>query len=245
MVQLKVTNDTWFKLSAAASSSLDDSQKVFIDDGEEFEIHSYGRDKTCGKYHIKVAFKNVALGPQKRNTWYVFTPHILLDGNELNNKPNDKPDPNPILITAKPQGPFKLPGFKSTFYLNQPIIKGGNFSWAEATKNGSRIPTHKNVVYRILRIADVMEEVREYMGGRSITVNSWYRDPITNRRVGGARNSRHIQGDAVDFVVAGIPPMKVHRKLESWWGSRGGIASATVFTHIDARGYRARWSYGY
>ena len=26
-------------------------------------------------------------------------------------------------------------------------------------------------------------------------------------------------------------------------GQKGGLASATSFTHIDVRGYRARWSY--
>jgi uncharacterized protein YcbK (DUF882 family) len=90
-----------------------------------------------------------------------------------------------------------------------------------------------------------MEEVRQYLGDRPITVNSWYRDPRTNRLIGGARFSRHMTGDAVDFVVAGISPPEVNRRLDSWWGGRGGIASASVFTHIDARGYRARWSYGF
>jgi len=49
----------------------------------------------------------------------------------------------------------------------------------------------------------------------------------------------------VDFVVSGISPPQVNRQLEPWWGDRGGLASVSCFTHIDARGYKARWSYGF
>ena len=90
-----------------------------------------------------------------------------------------------------------------------------------------------------------MEEVRDRLGGRPITINSWYRDPVTNRRVGGASRSRHLVGDAVDFVAPGIHPYDVYDRLNRWWGAKGGLASATVFTHIDTRGYYARWSYGF
>ncbi|NEO91602.1 MAG: hypothetical protein F6K56_15710 [Moorea sp. SIO3G5] len=54
------------------------------------------------------------------------------------------------------------------------------------------------------------------------------------------RDSGHLSGDAVDFVVEGISPMSVNRPLDSWWGFRGGLGSASSFTHIYARGYRAR-----
>jgi uncharacterized protein YcbK (DUF882 family) len=101
------------------------------------------------------------------------------------------------------------------------------------------------VVYGIIRIARVMEEVRARLGDRPIRVNSWYRDPASNRAVGGARFSRHMSGDAIDFVVIGIHSYTVYDRLNRWWGSRGGLASSSIFTHIDARGYYARWSYGY
>ena len=94
-------------------------------------------------------------------------------------------------------------------------------------------------------MAEVMEDVRAKFGDRPIQVNSWYRDPATNAAVGGASASRHMQGDAVDFVVKGIPCHEVFRELDPWWRDRGGLASSSVFTHIDGRGYRARWSYGY
>ena len=86
-------------------------------------------------------------------------------------------------------------------------------------------------------------------GGRRIQINSWYRDPITNKAVGGASQSRHMAGDAVDFLVvegAGyLNPFDVYGRLDPWWGNRGGLASSSLFTHIDVRGYKARWHYLY
>jgi uncharacterized protein YcbK (DUF882 family) len=90
-----------------------------------------------------------------------------------------------------------------------------------------------------------MEDGRRRYGGVPIQVNSWYRDPATNAAVGGASQSRHMSGDAVDFVVPGKHPYDVYADLDAWWGNKGGLASSTVFTHIDTRGYNARWDYGY
>lgn len=89
-----------------------------------------------------------------------------------------------------------------------------------------------------------LEEVRAIFNA-PISINSWYRDPATNRAVGGASQSRHMVGDAADFVVRGFSPYTVNSRLDSWYSTRGGLASASVFTHLDCRGYKARWSYGF
>lgn len=232
-MELTVLNDTVFKQEPKQSGELGANQKVSIKGGTKFEVISH--EPAPGK-HVKATFSDELSGTK---TWFIFMGHVDIAGNEPDNMPNDDEDPGPPR-----KGGFKLPGYTSTFYLSDPIIKGGNFTWAEATKNGTRIPVSKDVVHGILRIADVMQEVRAYLGDRPIVVTSWYRDPVTNRRVGGASRSRHLVGDAVDFQVKGIAPHEVNRQLESWWGARGGLASASSFTHIDARGYRARWTYG-
>jgi hypothetical protein len=169
-----------------------------------------------------------------------------VDEDSPNNRPQDMPVPPETKISAPDRGrPIKIPKLE-VVYLGEPILgKGGHFSWAEATKNGTRIPASVGVVDGILKVAEAMEEVRDYMGGKSITINSWYRDPASNRAAGGATKSRHLSGDAVDFVVNGVHPKETHRRLEPWWGSRGGIASASCFTHLDCRGSAARWSYGF
>lgn len=169
-----------------------------------------------------------------------------IDEDNPRNQPQDTPTKPETKISEPDRGrPITIPKLE-VVYLGEPILgKGGHFSWAEATKNGTRIPVSANVVDGILKVAEAMEEVRDYMGGRSITINSWYRDPASNRQAGGATRSRHLSGDAVDFVIDGIHPNEAHRRLEPWWGSRGGIASASCFTHLDCRGEPARWSYGF
>ncbi len=125
-----------------------------------------------------------------------------------------------------------------------PVIPGGHFSWREFTKNLLRVPQNETVVNQICRLAYYLEDVRELFGSPSIVINSGYRPPAVNKAVRGASNSQHIYGTAADIVVSGIKPSDVYKRLNSWHGSKGGLASSSIFTHIDLRGYRARWSYG-
>jgi hypothetical protein len=48
--------------------------------------------------------------------------------------------------------------------------------------------------------AQRMESVRKILGDRSISINSWYRNPELNALVGGSKNSDHMQGAAIDFI---------------------------------------------
>lgn len=50
--------------------------------------------------------------------------------------------------------------------------------------------------------AECMELVRKVLGNNPIKINSWYRSPAVNRKVGGVPNSQHAQGQAVDFTCA-------------------------------------------
>lgn len=56
------------------------------------------------------------------------------------------------------------------------------------------------VLNTIQYVAGRMEEVRALLGNRGIRINSWYRSQEVNQRVGGAFNSQHLRGEAVDFV---------------------------------------------
>ncbi|MEM9908273.1 MAG: D-Ala-D-Ala carboxypeptidase family metallohydrolase, partial [Cyanobacteria bacterium P01_D01_bin.44] len=240
-LQLVVLSNTVFKARLAAS--LDSSEKLSVEAGTRFGIFE---DEPAADNHVKIVLPDGVLKGQKdRLEWFAYKGHIKILGTEAGNQPQDPAEPPKTKIESPDRGdPITVPKL-GTVYLGEPIIEGGHFSWAEATKNGQRIPADETVVNNIIKIAKVMEEVREFLGEKPITVNSWYRDPTTNRRVGGASRSRHLVGDAVDFTVQGISPPEVNRRLEPWWGDRGGIASASSFTHLDARGHKARWSYGF
>lgn len=124
------------------------------------------------------------------------------------------------------------------------VFLGGHFSWGEFTKNLSRVPQNAKVTDNIMRLADYLENVRELFGNSTILINSGYRPPTVNKAVGGASNSQHLYGAAADITVGGFRPHDVYTRLNSWHGDKGGLGDSQYFTHIDLRGYRARWNYG-
>lgn len=99
-------------------------------------------------------------------------------------------------------------------------------------------------------LIDVLVEIREHFD-KPLKINSGYRCPTHNKKVGGASKSRHIQGDAVDFVIKDVPTADVYRHVISTYNDRPfGIALSVNqndiyrgFVHLDTRGYKARWGY--
>lgn len=120
------------------------------------------------------------------------------------------------------------------------ILPDGHFTWAEATKQGSRIPVDIKVEKRIYEAAKMMELVRYELGSYPLYITSWYRPKDVNRKVGGVSNSRHIFGDGVDFFCNHLSPYTVFKKLDKIW-DKGGLHAYKKFVHIDKRGFKARW----
>lgn len=125
--------------------------------------------------------------------------------------------------------------------LGTSIIPNGNFTWAEATRGGTRMPPNQATVDAMVRIAKLAQQARDRLG-RPFHITSWYRPADINRQVGGASNSRHIVGDAIDFYVDGLSGDQIYWALDPWWpGGLGRYRSFARLSHLDARGYRARW----
>lgn len=129
-------------------------------------------------------------------------------------------------------------------YSSKPVYPGSHFSWGELTKGLDRVPENASVTRNLIRLAKHLDAARELLGGKAITITSGYRPKFVNRAVGGATNSRHVIGDAADIIVAGMHPHQVFWKLNAWHGARGGLGDSDGFTHVDLRGYQARWDYG-
>lgn len=227
VLDLKVTANTVLKTAPVQSSELSENQKLSIPVGS-YKIKEF-EDKGN---HLLIQLSS-PLG--ERTEWYIFEGHVDLLTLESYSEHTDQPEP-------KKEGPIKLPGYSNTFYLSESIVSGGHFSWAEATKNGTRIPESKQIVDNMIAMAHKLEELREFFGGKSISITSWYRDPVTNRKVGGSSKSTHMVGHGVDLNVAGLTPKQVQQKLESYW--RAGMGYGKTFTHLDNRNYKARWNYG-
>jgi hypothetical protein len=141
-----------------------------------------------------------------------------------------------------PTGVIQAPEW-GTIKLAAPIIPGSPYTWAIATRNGERVPT-KEVMGQIIKICQVITPLtaKTVGAGKSWNITSWYRDPAANAAAGGAAQSYHLQGGAVDFYYqTNGGEMALYRELEGSYD--GGLAvCAGSFVHIDV-GARGRWNY--
>ena len=62
--------------------------------------------------------------------------------------------------------------------------------------------------------------------------------PEHNRAVGGVLNSEHVMGCATDIDVEDMRPDEVQARCEDF----DGLGYYSSFTHVDSRGYTARWN---
>ena len=51
--------------------------------------------------------------------------------------------------------------------------------------------------------------------GAIFHINSWFRNPIVNRGVGGSQNSDHLHCRAMDFTVAGMSTPDAYKRIKS------------------------------
>lgn len=93
-----------------------------------------------------------------------------------------------------------------------------------------------------METVEILERVREHFG-HPVIVNSGVRCKTHNANVGGATNSQHLFGigTAADIVVRDVNPSTVADWLEQQDPGRWGIGRYRNFTHVDTRGYSARW----
>ncbi|MEE4247931.1 MAG: D-Ala-D-Ala carboxypeptidase family metallohydrolase [Kangiellaceae bacterium] len=120
-----------------------------------------------------------------------------------------------------------------------------NFTLSEfKSRDGALTP--KNLLGNILSLADNLQVLRDHFGF-PIKVNSGYRSPEHNSRVGGGQRSQHLLGKAADIVIEGISPDDVADAIELLISQgkmqQGGLGRYDDFTHYDIRGTKARWDF--
>lgn len=116
-----------------------------------------------------------------------------------------------------------------------------HLSWSElACKDGTAYPQAFIDDGRADELAALFEQVRALLGHEPLTVTSAYRTPAHNRRIGGAPNSMHVEGRALDIKHPTLSPATVVERLkrakaEGQLPLLGGIGIYRTFTHIDTR----------
>lgn len=100
------------------------------------------------------------------------------------------------------------------------------------------VPIEENLT----RLAASLESLRTRLGGAPLHINSGYRCPAYNKRIGGATQSQHMLGKAADLSGRKSTPAQIAAAAE-YVGSfkNGGIGRYATFTHVDVRAGAARW----
>ena len=118
-----------------------------------------------------------------------------------------------------------------------------NFDSKEfACNDGSETPC--DVLVNLKELAMNLQVLRDYYG-KPIHINSGYRSPSYNKKVGGAKYSQHLIGKAADITIEGYRPVQVKAAIEKLIDQAkmkdGGIGQYRTFVHYDVRDESARW----
>jgi uncharacterized protein YcbK (DUF882 family) len=98
------------------------------------------------------------------------------------------------------------------------------------------------IVANLMRVAAMLEKVRQACGGKPLHVTSGYRCPKHNANVGGAKASLHLTGKAADVTCATLSPVEVQR-IARGVPEVHGLGLGKTFTHLDVRGHRVEFPY--
>ena len=109
-----------------------------------------------------------------------------------------------------------------------------------ACKDGTPVP--EEFYGNVQELMNNLEVIREHFGGLYlIRINSGYRTPEYNKKVGGASKSQHLTASAADIIMS-ITPSIVQDAIEKLQKDekikQGGLGRYSVFTHYDIGKYR-------
>lgn len=118
-----------------------------------------------------------------------------------------------------------------------------NFTLEEMRcKDGTPVP--KQYQKNAHEVLTNLQILRDQLG-EPIFINSGYRTPDYNKRIGGAKFSQHTVGKACDITVKSKTPKQVktiiERLIKAGLMKNGGIGLYPGFVHYDVRDYAARW----
>lgn len=92
-------------------------------------------------------------------------------------------------------------------------------------------------------LVEWLQKIRDHFG-KSVTVNSGYRCPIHNPKVGGSPSSHHMRGQAADIWISGVAPRKIAEYAEQIGVKRIGLYETEkdgYFVHIGSDTKKRFW----
>lgn len=126
-------------------------------------------------------------------------------------------------------------------YMSQQLTP--NFNAIEfACHDGTEVP--ENLLCNVRELAGQLEILRAEIK-TPLHIISGYRTPTHNKKVGGAKNSMHLQAKASDLTTKTLTPKQLHTIIEKLIKAKkmknGGLGLYKTFVHYDIGPVR-RWN---
>lgn len=131
---------------------------------------------------------------------------------------------------------------RSNDMLDGPYISGGTyipealerFNWV------ARDWRHNDPTSMDPKLLDIVWAIQTMLGTTApYMISSGYRNPASNATVGGARQSYHMRGKALDLQTSEKPPSALQGAGKAL--KKGGVGVYRTFTHVDSGPVRS-WS---
>lgn len=105
-------------------------------------------------------------------------------------------------------------------------------------------PVPEKYMDNVKDLAKNLQVLRDEIG-EPLRINSAYRHPAYNKKIGGKPASQHLTASASDLTAQSYTPKKLASVIEMLIKAgkmkQGGIGIYPGFTHYDIRGTKARW----
>lgn len=118
-----------------------------------------------------------------------------------------------------------------------------NFNLSEFNcRDGRVVPPE--LIPNVQELANNLQVLRDDIE-EPIHINSCYRPPDYNKKIGGAKNSQHLTASAADITCKTLTPKQLAARIEGLIKTgkmkQGGLGIYPGFIHYDIRGTKARW----
>lgn len=110
-----------------------------------------------------------------------------------------------------------------------------------ACNDGTQVP--EILIPNVKELAKNLQVLRDEIG-ESLTINSGYRSPSWNKKIGGVKSSMHLKAMASDLVCKSLTPKQlkavIEKLIKEGKMKNGGIGLYPSFVHYDI-GDARRW----
>lgn len=110
-----------------------------------------------------------------------------------------------------------------------------------ACNDGTQVP--ESLIPAVKELAKNLQVLRDEIG-ETLTINSGYRSPAWNKKIGGVKNSMHLKAMASDLVCKSLTPKQlkavIEKLIKEGKMKNGGIGLYPSFVHYDI-GATRRW----